>query len=66
MIGEAMISADADTRRLIVITDEETNESITEVIESLDQPKPQVLIKVVFVEVTHRNDSDFGVEFTRV
>ena len=29
---------------------------------SLDRPKPQVLIKVVFLEVTHSDDLDFGVE----
>jgi general secretion pathway protein D len=32
------------------------------VLTNLDRPKPQVLIKVVFVEVTHNNDSDIGVE----
>jgi general secretion pathway protein D len=29
---------------------------------SLDQPKPQVLIKVVFLEVTYRDGSDIGIE----
>jgi len=62
MIGEAMITSDPDTRNLIVITDEETNENIKNVIESLDQPKPQVLINVVFLQVTHNDDLDFGVE----
>jgi len=32
------------------------------VIESLDQPKPQVLIKVLFVEVTHRRGLDLGTD----
>jgi len=63
MVGEAMISVDPETRRVIIISDEETNEHIKEVIEALDQPKPQVLIKVVFMEVTHRNDSELGLEF---
>jgi len=62
MVGEAMISVDPETRRVIVISDEETNEHIKQVIESLDQPKPQVLIKVVFMEVTHRDNSDIGIE----
>jgi len=37
------------------------------VISNLDRPKPQVLIKVVFVELTHNNSSDIGIEggFTR-
>ncbi len=63
MVGEAMISVDPETRRVIIITDEETNEHVKEVIEALDQPKPQVLIKVIFMEVTHRDDSELGLEF---
>jgi general secretion pathway protein D len=62
MVGEAMITSDPETRNLIIITDEETNENIKNVIESLDQPKPQVLINVVFLQVTHNDDLDFGVE----
>lgn len=62
MVGDAMISADPETRSLIIVTDEETNERIQQVISNLDRPKPQVLIKVVFVQVTHNDDLDFGVE----
>ena len=62
MIGEAMISSDPETRRLIVITDEETNLHISQVITNLDRPKPQVLIKVVFLEVTYTDNLDFGIE----
>ena len=62
MIGEAMISSDTETRRLIVITDEETSQHISQIITNLDRPKPQVLIKVVFLEVTHREGSDIGIE----
>mgnify|MGYP003347317700 FL=1 len=61
-VGEAMISSDPETRRLFVITDEETSGFVGQVITNLDQPKPQVLIKVVFLEVTHNNSSDIGVE----
>lgn len=61
-VGDAMISSDPETRRLIVITDDETSEHISQVIANLDRPKPQVLIKVVFLEVTHRDDLDVGVE----
>lgn len=61
-IGEAMITSDPETRRLIIITDSETNDQITQIITSLDRPKPQVLIKVLFLEVTHNNSLDFGVE----
>ena len=62
MLGDAIIEIDAETRSLIIITDEETNLHIEEVIKQLDRPKPQVLIKVVFVEVTHRDDLDVGIE----
>ncbi len=61
-VGEAIITSDPDTRSLVIVTDDETNENIRRVIESLDRPKPQVLINVVFAQVTHNNDLDFGVE----
>ncbi len=62
MIGDAMITSDLETRRLIVVTDEDTNENIRTIIESLDKPKPQVLINVVFVQVTHDKGLDLGAE----
>lgn len=61
-VGDATISVDPDTRRLIVITDEETSQYVSQVITNLDRPKPQVLIKVVFLEVTYNNNSDVGIE----
>lgn len=61
-IGEAIVTADPETRRLIVITDEETAPYVSQVITNLDRPKPQVLIKVVFLEVTYRNALDLGIE----
>jgi general secretion pathway protein D len=64
MIGDAMITSDLETRRIIVVTDEETNENIRTIVESLDKPKPQVLINVVFVQVTHDKDLDLGTEAT--
>jgi general secretion pathway protein D len=61
-IGEAIVTSDPETRRLIVITDEETAPYVSQVITNLDRPKPQVLIKVVFLEVTYRNALDLGIE----
>lgn len=61
-VGDATVSVDPETRRVIVITDEETSQYVSQVITNLDRPKPQVLIKVVFLEVTHNNSSDIGVE----
>jgi general secretion pathway protein D len=64
MVGDAMITSDVDTRRLIVVTDDATNENIKQIISNLDKPKPQVLINVVFLQVTHNNNLDLGVEAT--
>lgn len=61
-VGDAMVSIDPETRKIIVVTDDDTNTKIGEVINRLDRPRPQVLIKVVFLEITHNNSSDIGVE----
>jgi len=61
-VGEAIVTSDPETRRLIVITDDETSLYVSQVVTNLDRPKPQVLIKVVFLEVTYRNALDFGVD----
>ncbi len=65
MVGDATITSDLETRRLIIVTDDETNENIRTVIASLDKPKPQVLINVVFVQVTHDKGIDLGSEFAQ-
>lgn len=61
-MGSATFSTDPETRKLVVVTDEATAQYISQVVSNLDRPAPQVLIKVVFLEVTHRNGSDIGVE----
>jgi general secretion pathway protein D len=61
-VGQAMISSDTETRKLVVVTDEETARQISNVVANLDRPVPQVLIKVVFLEVTYRKGYDFGIE----
>lgn len=62
MVGDATITSDMDTRRVIVVTDDATNENIKTVIAGLDRPKPQVLINVVFLQVEHDNDLNLGAE----
>mgnify|MGYP001554739597 CR=1 FL=1 len=64
LVGDATISSDVDSRQIIVVTDSLTNESIRAVIASLDKPRPQVLINVVFMQVTHDNSFDLGAEAT--
>jgi general secretion pathway protein D len=61
-VGTATITVDPQTHNIIVSADEVTAEQISNVIANLDIPKPQVLIKVVFLEVQHNNDLDIGVE----
>lgn len=61
-IGDAYYSIDPESRRVLVIADAETSRSVFEVLSNLDRPKPQVLIKVVFLEVTYNNASDIGIE----
>ena len=66
-IGDAYFSIDPESRRVVTIADEETTKYISQVLSNLDIPKPQVLIKVVFMEVNHTKSLDLGVEgqFTR-
>lgn len=59
---DAIIQYDQETDSIIVITDDLTNNQIKHVIETMDKPIPQVLIKVLFLEVTHSNDLNLGAE----
>jgi len=61
-LGDATIQIDPETRSLVIVTDEDTHRELVKVIRQLDKPKPQVLIKVVFLEVTYNKDLDVGVE----
>lgn len=65
LVGDALITSDLETRRLIIVTDDDTNENIRTIISSLDKPKPQVLINVVFVQVTHDKGLNLGAEISR-
>jgi general secretion pathway protein D len=60
---QAHIEIDEATRTLFVTTDAATNEQVMQVIKALDKPVAQALIKVLFLEVTHKDDVDLGVEF---
>ncbi len=59
-VGTAQISVDPNTHNIIVIADKDTSEQIQRVIESLDAPQRQVLIRAVFLEVTDTKASDLG------
>ena len=62
--GSVSVSYDPDSGNLVVLTDPKTYESVSNLIQAVDVPKPQVLINVVFLEVTHDNALDFGIEGT--
>jgi type II secretory pathway component GspD/PulD (secretin) len=59
-MGGAVVSIDPETRKIMVVTDDDTAQYISQVVSNLNRPAPQVLIKVVFLEVTYRNGSDVG------
>jgi general secretion pathway protein D len=61
-VGNATISYDPDTHNITIIADKDTTEEISGMISNLDRPQPQVLIKVVFLQVTHSDATDIGVE----
>jgi general secretion pathway protein D len=61
-IGDAYFSIDPETRRVVYIADEATARAIGQVLTNLDRPKPQVLIKCVFLEVMRDDQSDIGIE----
>jgi general secretion pathway protein D len=62
MLGDAIVQIDPETRSVIVVADDDTQNEVFKVISSLDRPKPQVLIKVLFAQVTLDKDLNFGVE----
>jgi general secretion pathway protein D len=61
-VGSATITVDPETHNIVVVADEITSQQISNVLRNLDAPKPQVLIKVVFLEVQRNNGSDIGIE----
>ncbi|MGD0058496.1 MAG: hypothetical protein ABSD58_03670 [Verrucomicrobiia bacterium] len=61
-VGNATISYDPDTHNITIMADDDTTRNISAVISNLDRPQPQVLIKVVFMQVTHSDATDIGVE----
>ena len=62
MLGNALIQIDPESRSIVIVADDDTHKEILKVIKSLDHPKPQVLIKVVFAEVSLNKSLDIGIE----
>jgi general secretion pathway protein D len=61
-VGSANFYVDKDTGQVILIADQETTKYASNVVSALAKPKPQVLIKVVFLEVTYNKGLDIGLE----
>jgi general secretion pathway protein D len=61
---EVYVEADEDRNSLLIMTSSKNYEKIKPVITELDQPVPQVLIKVLLAEVTTSNSLDLGAEFS--
>lgn len=61
-VGTATFAVDPNTHNIVVVTDSQTAEQISNVIYNLERPVPQVLLNCVFLQVQHNNSSDIGVE----
>ncbi len=64
MAGQVFVVADEDTNSLLVTTASKFKEQVRQIIEELDHPVPQVLIKVLVAEVSHDNSEDLGADFS--
>jgi general secretion pathway protein D len=64
LTGQVFVVADLDTNSLLVTTASKYQKQVHQIIDELDRPVPQVLIKVLLAEVTHDNAADFGLDFS--
>lgn len=61
---ETYFQADTDTNSLLILTSTKNYEKVKPIIDELDKPVGQVLIKVLFAELSHSNSVDLGTEFS--
>jgi general secretion pathway protein D len=61
---ETYFEADPNTNSLLCMTSTKNYEKIKPIIEELDKPVGQVLIKILFAELTHSDSVDLGTEFS--
>lgn len=66
LVGQVTAVASEDTNTLLVLTPEKNFERLTEILNELDRPVPQVLIRVLISEVTYDDSLDLGVEFEAI
>ena len=60
--GRARVTADESSNTLIIVADPEVQEVYAELIRTLDQPRPQVLIEAKLVVIDTSHEISFGVE----
>ncbi|MHC4221048.1 MAG: type II secretion system secretin GspD [Planctomycetota bacterium] len=61
---EVYFEADEDTNTLLIMTSSKNYAKVKAILDDLDKPVPQVLIKVLIAEVTHSDSIDLGMEFS--
>lgn len=61
---ETYFEADPNTNSLLCMTSSKNYDKIRPIIEELDKPVSQVLIKILFAELTHNDSVDLGTEFS--
>ena len=63
LLDSVQIGAAADQNIILVRGDDDAIEAIVEMLELLDRPRPQVLIRAIIAEVTLTADNRFGVDW---
>jgi type II secretion system protein D len=62
--GQALFVPEPDTNSLLVTVASKYEDQVRRIIEDLDHPVPQVLIKVLIAEVSRDNSTDVGVDYS--
>ncbi|MEZ6190657.1 MAG: type II secretion system secretin GspD [Phycisphaerales bacterium] len=62
LVGQVTAVANEATNTLMVLTPEKNFSRVQAILDALDTPQPQVLIRVLIAEVTIDDDLDIGVE----
>lgn len=61
--GEVKISADKGTNSLVIVSSPSDYKNIVKIIQQLDQPRRQVFVEAVIMEVNLDRNSEFGINF---
>ena len=62
--GHVLVVAEPDTNSLLITTASKYEPMVRRIIDDLDHPVQQVLIKVLIAEVSHDNSDDLGLDFS--